>query len=82
VDYIADQHSSNCCCQIQVSFYFFCNHFCWTDATSSACPWSLGVSEFHPVQRHWSLISIFCMAATSPSSSTGAWQDFYSAVQR
>ncbi len=41
VDYIADQHSSNCCYQIQASFYFFCNHFCWTDATSSACPWSL-----------------------------------------
>jgi hypothetical protein len=27
-------------------------------------------------------VGTFCMAATSPSSSTGAWQDFYSAVQR
>jgi hypothetical protein len=38
--------------------------------------------HFHPVLRQWSLISIFCMAATSPSSSTRAWQDFYSVVQR
>jgi hypothetical protein len=40
--------------------------------------------HFHPVLRHCSLVSIFCMpaTATSPSSSTRAWQDFYSVVQR
>ncbi len=27
--------------RFKLLFYVFCNHFCWTDATSSACPWSL-----------------------------------------
>ncbi len=67
VDYTADQHSSNCCCQIHASFYFFCNHFCWTDAASSACPWSLEEClRISPSAKTLICTGVgtFCMAAT------------------